>query len=678
MTNLFFDDNGSFKAAAVLSSDKNTYQAELPTGRRAKVKGSKVFFEFSSPAPAEFMERAQAMSEELDPAFLWEVAPQEEFGYEDLAREYYGEEAPGAVERAALLMRLYSSPVYFYRKGRGRFRPAPEDILKRALEALERRRLQEEKKKAMTAAMVGGTVPPEIAADAIGLLVHPDKNGIEWKALSDAAAESRTTPLKLLLSLKAIPSAWHWHVDSFYEANFPEGAGFPEDLPLPPERGWEELPLSDARPFSIDDSSTTEIDDATSVQHLEGGRTRIGIHIAAPSLGMKRGEAMDLFARGRMSTVYAPGFKTTMLPENWVKAFSLDEGRTVPCLSLYAVVDDETFSVLSTDTRLERVVMGENLRYDKLDAEVTEEAIEAGTLAVPRAEEIGFLWRFAKHLQAGREEVRGRPEPKGKVDWYFDLEGEGEDAVIHVKGRRRGEPLDLLVGECMIFANSTWGLWLEEHQTAGIYRSQRMGRVRMSTAPGPHDGLGVARYSWCTSPLRRYVDMVNQSQIIAAVMGENPPYERNDSDFFSIVAQFETVYDLYKAFQMRMERYWSLRWIEQEGIRQIEAVVVKGDLVRFDGLPFMQRLPGLPEFERGQKIVLDVIALDYVELVLEAKLREVKNEVSELDPEEEEGEALPEEASETPAENPAAAPAEGAPEGGEPPAEASEKTPEGN
>lgn len=659
MTNLFFDDNGSFKAGVILSSDKNTYQAELPTGRRAKVKASKVFFEFSSPAPAEFMERATVQAEELDPAFLWEVAPQDEFKYEDLAKDYYGEE-PGPVEKAALLMKLHASPVYFYKKGRGCYRPAPADILKRALEAVERKRIQEEKKKAMTEAMVGGSVPPEIAADPVGLLIHPDKNSIEWKALSDAAAETRCTPLKLLLKLKAIPSAWRWHVDAFYEENFPEGAGFPEGLPEPPKKDWAELPLADAVPFSIDDSSTTEIDDATSVTHLGDGRTRIGIHIAAPSLGMKRGDAMDQLVRRRMSTVYAPGFKTTMLPENWVKAFSLDEGRVIPCLSLYAVVEDGTFSVLSTETRLERVKMGANLRYDKWDGEVTEEAIEAGTLAIPRAEDITYLWRFAKKLQAGREEVRGRPEPKGKIDWYFDLEGEGENAVIHVKGRRRGEPLDLLVGECMIFANSTWGAWLEEHETAGIYRSQRMGRVRMSTSGGPHDGLGVARYSWCTSPLRRYVDMVNQSQIIAAVLGEKPPYDRNDSDFFSIVAQFETVYDLYKSFQIRMERYWSLRWIEQEGVKQLEAVVVKDDLVRFDGLPFMQRIPGLPEFERGQKIVIDVIALDYVELVLEAKLREVKNEKSALDPSEDADETE-EAAEEAVAEAPAGAATEAAP-----------------
>ncbi len=626
---IFFDDAGSYKAGTVLSKTDSAYQAELPTGRRTKVKASKVFFEFEKPEAGVFMEEAQKEESELDPGFLWEVAPDEEFGYEAIAKDYYGDK-PTPVQKAAVLLRLYESPVYFYRKNRGSFRKAPADILKRALEAVERKRIQEERRKAITAELVAGNLPEEIRRDPFGLLLHPDKNSIEWKALSDAAAETRQSPLSLLLALKAIRSPWAWHVESFYLTNFPGGAGFPADLPQPPDSSWDDLPLSDAVPFSIDDSSTTEIDDATSVVHLDGGRTRIGIHIAAPSLGMTRGSAMDLFVRNRMSTVYAPGLKTTMMPDSWVKAFSLDEGRTVPCISLYATVEDETMSIVSTDTRLERIRMGENLRYDQWDEEVTEEAAEAGTLSVPHASDIQFLWRFAKKLLAGREEARGRPEPKGKIDWFFDLEGEGEDAVIHVKGRRRGAPLDLVVAESMIFANSVWGEWLEEHGTAGIYRSQRMGRVRMSTSGGPHDGLGVARYAWCTSPLRRYVDLVNQAQIIATVTGEKPPFERNDSDFFSIVAQFEEVYGLYRDFQSRMERYWSLRWVEQEGLKQIEAIVVKGDLVRIDGLPFMQRVPGLPELERGTKVVLGILGLDYIGLILEVKLLQVKDEVEDL------------------------------------------------
>ena len=635
---LFFEEDGSFKAGDVLSQAGNAYQVQLPTGRRTKIKVSHSFFTFEGPSAADLVSRAQAMVPDLDPAFLWEVAPETEFTYAELATEYWGGDE-GPVEKAALLWALHGNPVYFYRKGRGNYRRAPADILQKALEGLEKKRRLEEQRKAWVAEMVQGQLPEPIRQQAMTLLIRPDKNGIEWKALNDAAAETRQTPLRLMLALGGVASPWRWHVDSFYLSNFPQGRGFPAGLPTPPQDDWSQFPLAAVEAFSIDDSDTTEVDDAASVEHLEGGRTRIGIHIAAPALGIRRDDPLDKVARTRMSTVYAPGLKTTMLPEDWVKAFSLDEGRPVPCLSLYVTVDDETLGVEKTETRIERVAVKRNLRYDQIDEMVTEEAIEAGTLDVEFADEICWLWRFAKKLQKDREEVRGRPEPVGRVDWFFALEGEGEDAVIRVKGRRRGAPLDLLVAELMIFANSTWGLWLEEHGTPGIYRSQRMGRVRMSTTPGPHDGLGVIRYAWSTSPLRRYVDLVNQRQMITAVLGEAPAYQGNDVDLFTIVSQFDNIYSLYGDFQTRMERYWSLRWILQEELKDIEAIVVKGDLVRIDRLPFMQRVPGLPEdLEKGRKVRLQIMGCDLVDLVMDSRLLRVLDETDVL-PDEEDDEA---------------------------------------
>ncbi len=443
-------------------------------------------------------------------------------------------------------------------------------------------------------------------------------------------------PLRLLLDVGAIPNAWRWHVESFFMINFPKGKNFPENLSKPHREAHDELPLSDAVAFSIDDSETTEIDDALSVTPLEGGKTRVGIHISAPGLGIQPGSDIDLVARERMSTVYAPGLKTTMLPKEWVAAFSLDEGLICPVVSLYAVVDNETLAVLSTDTRLERIKIEKNLRYDLIADKVTEEAIQEGNLPVPYGPELIWLWKFAKKLLKDREEVRGRPEPVGRIDWYFSLKGEDENAEIELKGRRRGDPLDLLVAEMMIFANSTWGGWLEERDVAGIYRSQRMGRVKMTSVPGPHDGIGVPYYAWSTSPLRRYVDMVNQRQIIATLKGEKAPYRNNDSELFSIISTFDSNYSAFNDFQSRMDRYWSMRWIEQEGINELKATVVKGDLVRIEGLPMAQRVPGLPELPRGQSVLMKVLNLDYLSLVMECSLIKVLNESHEEDLEEEE------------------------------------------
>lgn len=655
---LFFEEDGVFKAGNVMKKDGTAYQVELPTGRRTKVKGGHVFFEFETPAATDFIAKTQTAAADMDPAFLWEVAPDEEFGYDAIAADYFTN--PGAVERAATLTALHGNPVYFYRKGRGHYKKAPADVLERALAAVKKREMMEKRRDEMVAEMQAGRVPEEIASQAFTLLINPDKNSMEWKALSAAADAEHLSPLRLLLKIGAVKSPYAWHMGSFYAQYFPRGTGFPE-LPAP-QAPDVELAEAAVEAFSIDDSKTTEIDDAASVTDLGDGKKRIGVHIAAPSLIMPRDCPTDKVARSRMSTVYGPGIKTTMLPENWIQAASLDAGRCVPCVSLYLTVDAETMEILASETRLERITVKDNLRYDLFEKPVTEAMVLNHALTMPHAEAIEFLWHFAKARLAEREAARGKPEPLGRVEWSFELEGEGEDAHVSLKPRTRGEPIDLLVAELAICANCTWGLWLEEHGYAGIYRSQRMGRVKMSTIPGPHDGLGVPRYAWSTSPLRRYVDMVNQRQIVSAVLGREPAYQGNDADFFSIVSRFDDLYSAYNDFQRRMERYWSLRYIEQEGLKEVVVSVVKEELVRVEGLPFLQRIPGLPELERGRRLRLAVLGCDYIDLLLETKLLEVLPEsesVTDLEDEDEDGpEAqaeVPEEekAPETTAEKPA-------------------------
>lgn len=641
---LFFEEDGVFKAGNVMKKDGTAYQVELPTGRRTKVKGGHVFFEFETPAATDFIAKAQAAAADMDPAFLWEVAPDEEFGYDAIAADYFTN--PGAVERAATLTALHGNPVYFYRKGRGHYKKAPADVLERALAAVKKREMMEKRRDEMVAEMQAGRVPEEIASQAFTLLINPDKNSMEWKALSAAADAEHLSPLRLLLKIGAVKSPYAWHMGSFYAQYFPRGTGFPE-LPAP-QAPDVELAEAAVEAFSIDDSKTTEIDDAASVTDLGDGKKRIGVHIAAPSLIMPRDCPTDKVARSRMSTVYGPGIKTTMLPENWIQAASLDAGRCVPCVSLYLTVDAETMEILASETRLERITVKDNLRYDFFEKPVTEAMVLNHELTMPHAEAIEFLWHFAKARLAEREAARGKPEPLGRVEWSFELEGEGEDAHVSLKPRTRGEPIDLLVAELAICANCTWGLWLEEHGYAGIYRSQRMGRVKMSTIPGPHDGLGVPRYAWSTSPLRRYVDMVNQRQIVSAVLGREPAYQGNDADFFSIVSRFDDLYSAYNDFQRRMERYWSLRYIEQEGLKEVVVSVVKEELVRVEGLPFLQRIPGLPELERGRRLRLAVLGCDYIDLLLETKLLEVLPESESVTDLEDEDEDVPEAQAEVP------------------------------
>ena len=619
--NLLFEEDGAIKAGGVLSATDASFQVELPSGKRTKVKSTHVLLRFDEPGPARLLERAGTEAEKIDLDFLWEAAPQQEFAFDDLAIDYFGGQ-PSSIQQAALLLRLHSAPVYFHRKGRGRYRPAPPDILKAALAAVERRRRQDELREQYVGQLKAGVAPAPIASQAVSLLVRPDRNSLEYKAVEQAAGEAHTTPLRLLVAAGAIASPYRWHVDSFLAQFFPQGVGFATGLPAP---SLADAPLAEVQAFSIDDSATTEIDDAFSVTWSGGGRVRVGIHIAAPALALERTHPLDAVARQRMSTVYAPGFKLTMLPPAWIDAYSLGEGREVPVLSLYVDIDEAGFSVLATETRIERVRIAVNLRHDRLDAVITDEAIARGDLGVPFARELVLLWRFARSLLAAREAARGRPEPLGRIDYSFDLDGEGEHARVSVRERRRGAPLDLLVAELMIYANSTWGRWLAERGNAGIYRSQAMGRVRMSTSPAAHEGIGVTHYAWSTSPLRRYVDLVNQRQLIACASGAAAPYSNRDADLFAVVSGFDAAYGAYAEFQEKMERYWGLRWMRQEDIRRIDASVIRGDVLRLAGLPFVTRLPGLPDLPRGQHLELDILGGDELDLTLEARLHRVRS-----------------------------------------------------
>ena len=648
--NVFFEESGDFKVGSVLSQAGEAYQVEMPSGKRTKVKSRDVLLQFEKPDPATLLEQAKAIAADVDLEFLWEVAGGEEFGFAELGAEYFGH-APLPAEAAGLVLALHNAPIYFYKKGRGRYKGAPEQSLRAALAGIEKKKQQAIVQASYVEELKAGRLPDAMQPLVQQLLFKPDKNSIEYKALDTAASELQTTQQRLMLATRGIASAKDLHMGRFLFEHFPRGAGFPAvAVPAAPDN----LPLAKVAAFSIDDVTTTEIDDALSVEHLDDGTVRVGIHIAAPGLGIRPDDAIDKIARGRMSTVYMPGDKITMLPDEVVEAFTLAEGKDCPALSLYATLDPSTWTVLSTTTRAERVPIKSNLRLNELDAVVNEEALANGTGEYPHKAELGLLWQWALQLEAGRMKKREafglKPEQANRVDFNFYV----EDDVVTILRRKRGAPLDKIVAELMIFANSTWGKLLHDSGVPGIYRSQGAGsgagwaakmQVRMVTHAAPHQGLGVDQYAWSTSPLRRYTDLVNQWQIIAcAEHGVTAPlvapFKPRDATLFSIVSAFDAAYSAYNDFQQTMERYWCLRWLGQEQVKQTEAVVLKEDVLRLTEVPLVIRLPGMPPVARGAQVKLDIVRWDEVDLSLEARLLEVAQAApsEELAFDEEEGE----------------------------------------
>jgi exoribonuclease II len=612
---VFYEEEGQFKVAAVMSESEAALQVESAGGKRSKIKAANVLLRFEN-ALQGFMDAACSEAEKLDVEFLWECCGEPEFGFEDLAAEYYGKKA-SAIEAAATAIKLHGAPVYFYRKGKGRYKAAPAETLKLALAAVERKKLQAEQMAGWVTQLNNKVLPEAFIHVASSLIYNPDKNSLEWKAIDQAAQTSGRLALTVMHDCGLIKNAHDYHLGAFLREMFPDvngqvGTDFPAfDSPIMAD----DLPLAKVECFSIDDATTTEIDDAFSLENLSNGNTRIGIHIAAPSLAVQPDSALEAIVLSRLSTVYMPGNKITMLPDDVVKPFSLDAGETKPALSLYVEITP-TFDIVATETKLENIKIAANLRHDEL-----EPFFNAETLNKDSGHAYWGKLKILFDLAESLEKARGKANPNAspQIDYNFYV----TDGIVKIVARERGSPMDKLVAELMIYANSHWGGLLKEAQIAGIYRAQTGGKVFMTHAAEPHQGLGVAQYAWCTSPLRRAVDLVNQRQLIAMLKSETAPYNAADGKLNVIIRNFDQTYNAYSEFQTRMERYWCLQYLIQEYLskdqKEIAAVVWRDNLVKIDGMFYITKVPSLPERKVGSKVELTILHVDTLLMELSCK-----------------------------------------------------------
>jgi exoribonuclease-2 len=327
-----------------------------------------------------------------------------------------------------------------------------------------------------------------------------------------------------------------------------------------------------------------------------------------------------------------------MLPESVVETCTLAAGRDCPAVSLYLHVDAK-LNIVTHTSRIERVHIAANLRHHEIEPWFNETSVLGALPDKPFRSELQLLWRFACAAQTRRGGKTAVTQ--GINDYNFEITGDlrdPESCRVQIVARERGSPLDTLVAELMIIANTSWGELLAERKIACLYRAQTGGKARMTTAPQAHEGLGVPQYAWMTSPLRRYCDLVNQWQLIAALQETPPPFAPRSAELFAALRDFELTYAAYAEFQRRMERYWCLRYLAQETISSAVVVVRRDELARFESLPLFVRLPGTLRFPSGQRLKVSIDHLDYLALEAHCHILEALD-VQSLGEEEEE--ALP-------------------------------------
>ena len=609
--NVFYEEKGTFKVGVILSSNMTSLQIEAPHGKRSKIKIASVLLRFDTPLVSVFMDCAKKLADDIDINFLWECCNCDiEFNSDSLATEYFGH-SPSSVESAAVLFKLHSAPMYFYKKGKGCYKSAPPHALKAALISQKKKQYQAEQQAHYVRHLETYILPEEFKPLLPELLYSPDKNSVEWKALDAACTVTKLSLPNLLDKCGAIPSSHDYHLHRFQMNYFPNGVEFniQNDIKL---SNVSDLPIGDVAAFSIDDMDTTEIDDAFSVTPLSLGSFRIGIHIAAPSLGIIAGSPLDIVAAQRLSTVYFPGNKITMLPESVIYQYTLGEEQLCPAVSMYLEVADD-FTVTSISSRIEQIRVVANLRRDTLEKDFNENTLARNSIICDFGEELKLLWGFACKMELYRG--KSNDSNNERIDYSFSV----MDGNVDIKERRRDSPIDKLVSELMIFVNTEWGKQLANGRVTGIYRNQSGGKVRMSTSPAPHQGLGVSQYAWCSSPMRRYVDLINQRQLIAFLRGEKPPHTEECNSILVSIRNFEEAYEAYNEFQRKMEKYWCLCWLLQKKIKTTRAIVIRENYVKLDCLPLVIRVPSLPEIFPEVYVELEILQIDLLELTVNTR-----------------------------------------------------------
>tara|TARA_E500000331_G_C17273187_1_gene720423 strand:+ start:12078 stop:13913 length:1836 start_codon:yes stop_codon:yes gene_type:complete len=596
--NVLYLGSGSLKVGRVLKETGASLQVQSQFGKKIKVKASHVFFFFDHAHPDEFFDSSQELAKTIDPDLLWEAFDGNEHLYSAATKAFYGDFITKE-QQAGILKVLFDHPTHFYKKGHGNFKPAPPDSLRSAKASLELKKQRQILLGRYVKQLCEFVVPEEFRDKLPRLLYGPDKNQLEEKAIEQACINLKIGKRALFSKLSILPKPEDLHMGQFIFDQFNNAPEHRNDTRVMDVEG---LPAGPVTAFSIDDASTTEIDDAFSLTEDKNGGWRLGIHIAAPGLCIQTNSALDKELRSRMSTVYHPAGKLTMSPPEVVKQFSLSEGNQTPVISFYADVDSE-FVISETESKIETINVKNNLDLAIIDQYFDPDLGFNQKVDCPKSRELNLLYQLAIRLRELRGEAHTHIHRK---EYSFNV----QDGMVTIIPRKRGSPVDVIVSELMIFANSSWGAELKRADVAALYRVKTKSKTGLSINSLPHETMGLDAYTWVSSPLRRYVDLVNQRQLISHLLCHEPIYSVSSEDLISIVYDFESKYAQYADFQRSMERFWCLKWLQQTDQREFEAEVLRENLVRLDPIPLVCRVNNATQTNVGEKISIKILDIN--------------------------------------------------------------------
>lgn len=580
----------------------------------------------------------QEAMDEIDLQLLWEeLLPQanQPLPLMDITQTYFSQAS--SLQLSAMARKLIADKLHFQRQGQEFIVRSIEGVTE--LENLLRQRAEraalKERQKEWLLKVLSATKPIPVPDEMELLLQHCQDyllNGFNSDSINllnavNAKQSARETALKLLRLTDRLPE----DADEFLLVNgihagfskevMKHASELPELAALPAEM-QKRLDLTEEIAFSIDDEWTREIDDALSFRK-EADRLVVGIHLAAPSCFVHKGDILDDVAAERPLSLYLPTTTVTMFPpEISCRLASLEEGKLRPTMSFLVefTADGEMidWSFSSAQIRVRK-----RLTYLEADRILNEPEH-------PLASALQELQRLASLLQSSREEAGGvnlnRPELKIMV----------QQGKITVTEENQETPSHYLVREFMILANHLAAKYALRHQIPVIYRAQdppsepvktltcyeplefdqmvrKMKKTRLSTYPQPHSGLGLDLYTQISSPIRRYADLVIQRQLAAHLEHQTAPYSQEE--LFAVLDNVERTAMQNRTLEREARRYWLLEFFRRECMNcPLEATIVRidGSLVLAELDRFYERgvVMTRERLQPGEKIQVRILEIN--------------------------------------------------------------------
>lgn len=544
--------------------------------------------------------RREALKEAVRLEELWELLVEEgqALTVAEMAELWFGSATPDQV--AALGRALYEDRFLFKHK-EGRWLPQPPEVVAALKDKVRR---EEEAQREMAAAAQylrdawegRDIADPVWRARLVDLLKQAAVKGEEapeypkLKAYLDKARlGGEMTPFHLLVRLRV------FHEDEnldLYRLEVPQTFSpkalaearrlSQNDAPDPYAHLREDLTHLEC--FTIDGERTRDLDDALSLEAGPHG-WHLGIHIADVSALVAPGAALDLEAQERGTSIYLPESRLPMFPEEISEdTMSLVAGRTRRALSFLITLDQEG-EIQAWDLRPSLIRVRRRLSYGEADLLLTQD------------QTIATLSRLAQRLKE-RRLAQGGYELKLPEVWV-SLDSQGK---VQVTVEDQETPSHLLVSEAMVLANWLAARFLAERGVPAIYRSQpepreplrreepkplwqlwqdrrRLSRVVMDLRPEPHWGLGLPQYTFATSPIRRYLDLVTHRQILSVLAGGPPCYA--EAELERIIAVIEPAMRRGAFLKTARLRYWLLKYLAERVGQKLEALVVEAQPQRY-------------------------------------------------------------------------------------------------